>query len=96
VIVFFIIRRILNQRLRICNRKCYIALFRFIFPFAQRCFSSRDSFLRAAALMRPRLPRFFGVAIAAAGPRALRAWVELNVNKQQFSSRRAISLEEEV
>lgn len=27
-----------------------------IFPCAQRCLSSRDSFLRAAALKRPRLP----------------------------------------
>jgi hypothetical protein len=29
----------------------YAAFFRFIFPCAQRCFSSRDSFLRAAALI---------------------------------------------
>ncbi len=36
----------------------YLAFARFIYPCAQRCFSSRDSFLRAAALMRPRLRGF--------------------------------------
>ena len=30
----------------------------FILPCAQRCFSRRDSFLRAAALIRPRLRTF--------------------------------------
>jgi len=35
--------------------------FGFIFPCAHRCFSSRDSFLRAAALMRPRLLRVAAV-----------------------------------
>ena len=45
-----------------------------IFPCAQRCFSSRDSFLRAAALMRPRLR---GLSAALGRRPTLRRPVEL-------------------
>ena len=49
--------------------------FGFIFPAAQRCFSSRDSFLRAAALIRPGL---LWVAAAGRGERTALRWpVEL-------------------
>src|SRR5271169_487639 len=46
---------------RLIRRAGLDALARFIFPCAQRCFSSRDSFLRAAALMPPRLRGFRAV-----------------------------------
>jgi hypothetical protein len=49
-------------------------VFGFIFPCAQRCFINRDSFLRAAALMRPRVR---GMAAALGGRRALLRPVEL-------------------
>ena len=37
--------------LAVARDASHAAFFRFIFPCAQRCFSSRDSFLRAAALI---------------------------------------------
>jgi hypothetical protein len=61
---------------RLILRPGLAALARFIFPCAQRCFSSRDSFLRAAALMRLRR-RFLGTETAAAALRSLRAPVDL-------------------
>jgi len=58
---------ILFRAARLIRRTGFDALARFIFPCAQRCFSSRDSFLRAAALMRRR-PRLLGAATAAGLP----------------------------
>ena len=58
----------------------YAALFafRFIFPAAHLCLRSRESFLRAAALMWRR-PRFFGDPVEAGGL-PLRRPVELRLS----------------
>lgn len=54
----------------------------FIFPCAQRCFSSRDSFLRAAALRRPRrLP-----ATAVLGRPGPRLTVELTASSAEIAA----------
>jgi len=44
-----------TARLRLRNHGLFYLAFFPIFPCAQRCFISRDIFLRAAALMRPPL-----------------------------------------
>ncbi len=59
------------------------ALAGFILPCAQRCFISRDIFLRAAALMRPRLR---GMADALGGRPTLRRPVELTASIARIAS----------
>ena len=68
---------ILFRAARLILRTGFDDVASFIFPCAQRCFSSRDSFLRAAALMRLRRRRLLGAETAAAALRPLRAPVDL-------------------
>jgi len=73
---------------RLIRRAGFNALACFILPCAQRCFSSRDNFLRAAALMRPRRRAFRAVP----GGRPLRRPDELTASIAEIAcSRRSRS-----